>query len=194
MRPCVMTEPTDQDRRLASLMRSAQDGDGGAYTVLLGEAAALVRQAIRRRLGGLQVQDVEDLVQDVLLSLHAARATYDPARPFLPWLTAITRNRIADGARRYTRRVANEITCDPLPETFAPEDANISHEGYRDGQALAQAMAELPPGQRQAIELIKLREMSLKEAAALSGTSTGALKVAVHRGIGALRKALSTKG
>lgn len=189
-----MTEPTDRDRHLASLMRSAQDGDGGAYTVLLEEAAALVRRAIRRRLGGLQAQDVEDLVQDVLLSLHAARATYDPARPFLPWLTAIIRNRIADGARRYTRRIANEITCDPLPETFAPKNANVPHDAYGDGQALARAMADLPPSQRQAIELIKLREMSLKEAAAVSGASVGALKVAVHRGISALRKALGTKG
>jgi DNA-directed RNA polymerase specialized sigma24 family protein len=42
----------------------------------------------------------------------------------------------------------------------------------------------------QAIELMKLREMSLKEAAAATGTSIGALKVSVHRGISALRKAL----
>lgn len=55
-------------------------------------------------------------------------------------------------------------------------------------------MADLPTGQRQAIELVKLREMSLKEAAAVSGKSVGALKLAVHRGIGALRKALGAKG
>lgn len=190
----VSQDRVDKDRRLARLMQSAQDGDAGAYTVLLGEAAVLVRQAIRRRLGSLQPQDIEDLVQDVLLSLHTARATYDPARPFLPWLTAIARHRMADGARRYARRIANEITCDPLPETFAPESANIPHEGYRDSQAFAKAMAGLPTGQRQAIELVKLREMSLKEAAAVSGKSVGSLKLAVHRGIGALRKALGAKG
>jgi RNA polymerase sigma-70 factor (ECF subfamily) len=65
---------------------------------------------------------------------------------------------------------------------------------YGDPQALTQAMEQLPPGQRQAVELLKLREMSLKEAAAASGTSVGALKVAVHRGIAALRKALGAKG
>lgn len=190
----MTTESNEIDRRLARLMQRAQDGDAGAYTALLGEAAVRVRQGIRRRIGGLQAHDVEDLVQDVLLSLHAALATYDPARPFLPWLTAIVRNRIADGARRYARRVANEVTCDPLPETFAADSANTSSESYRDGEALAHAMAALPPGQRHAIELVKLRELSLKEAAAVSGTSAGALKVAVHRGIGALRKALGAKG
>ncbi len=175
-------------------MRSAQDGDAGAYAVLLQEVAPLVRQTIRRRLALLQPQDTEDLVQDVLLSLHAARATYDPARPFLPWLMAIVRNRVADGARRYKRGRANEVACDQLPETSAEVEANFPTEGYRDGEELAQAMAALPPGQRRAIELTKLQEMSLRQAAAVSGTSVGALKVAVHRGVVALRKTLGAKG
>jgi RNA polymerase sigma factor (sigma-70 family) len=189
-----MTQSTEQDRHLARLMRSAQGGDRSAYAALLGDVAPLVRQTVRRRFGFLQPQDVEDLVQDVLLSVHAARATYDPARPFLPWLMAIARNRMADGARRYARRAANEAVSDRLPETFPAEKANMLLDRYGDAEALAQAMADLPPGQRQAIELLKLREMSLKEASAVSGTSVGALKVAVHRGIAALRKALGSTG
>ena len=47
---------------------------------------------------------------------------------------------------------------------------------------------ELPPGQRQAVELLKLREMSLLEASAASGQSVGALKVATHRAMASLRK------
>jgi RNA polymerase sigma-70 factor (ECF subfamily) len=188
-----MTNAPDQDRHLASLMRSAQDGDGRAYAALLGEIAPLVRRAVRRRLGFLQPQDVEDLVQDVLLSLHAARATYDPSRPFLPWLMAIARNRMVDGARRHARQATNERGGERLPETFAAEPANMQGEGYGDAEALRQAIGSLPPGQRQAIELVKLREMSLSEAAAASGASAGALKVAVHRGIAALRKALRVK-
>jgi RNA polymerase sigma-70 factor (ECF subfamily) len=188
-----MTKGPDQNQRLTSLMRSAQDGDGKAYAALLGEVAPLVRRAVRRRLGFLQPQDVEDLVQDVLLSLHAARATYDPSRPFLPWLTAIARNRMVDGARRHGRQAANEAGGDLLPETFTAEPANMHEKGYGDAEALRQALGSLPPGQRRAIELVKLQEMSLGEAAAASGTSAGALKVAVHRGIAALRKALRAK-
>lgn len=188
-----MDKSTEQDQRLADLMRSAQDGDANAYAALLREAVPLLRQTVRRRFTFLQPQDVEDLVQDILLSLHAARSTYDPTRPFLPWLMAITRNRMADGARRYVRRSANEVADGRLPETFPAEGANMLIESYRDAQALMQAMADLPPGQRRAIELLKLREMSLKEASAVSGTSVGALKVAVHRGISALRKALGAR-
>jgi DNA-directed RNA polymerase specialized sigma24 family protein len=115
-----MHQRSEQDERLAALMRSAQDGDRSAYAALLSEVAALARQIVRRRFAFLQPQEVEDLVQDVLLSVHAARSTYDPERPFLPWLAALARNRIADGARRYARRTANEVVSERLPETFRP--------------------------------------------------------------------------
>src|SRR5215475_2715492 len=189
-----MHQRSEQDERLARLMRLGQDGDRGAYAAALGEVAALVREMVRRRLSVLQPRDVEDLVQDVILSVHAARSTFDPRRPFLPWLAAIARNRMADGARRYARRTAKQLTSDRLPETFPSEEANMLVDRYGDAEALARAMADLPPGQRQAIELVQLRELSLKEASAVSGMSVGALKVAVHRGIAALRRALTGRG
>src|SRR5262245_29453850 len=189
-----MTEAPDQNQRLSALMRSAQGGDAKAYAALLTEVAPLLRRSVRRRLSFLLAQDVEDLVQDILLSLHAARATYDPARPFLPWLMAIARNRVTDGIRRYARNAANEVGGIEAPETFAAEPTNMTESGYGDAEALKQAMSKLPAGQRRAVELLKLRELSLSEAAAVSGATIGALKVAAHRGIAALRKALSGKG
>src|SRR3546814_9058394 len=74
----------EHDRCLADLMRSAQDGDRTAYARLLGEVSPLLRQIVRRRYCFLQPSDIEDIVQEILLSLHVARATYDPQRPFLP--------------------------------------------------------------------------------------------------------------
>jgi RNA polymerase sigma factor (sigma-70 family) len=187
-----MDQSTERDRRLADLMRSAQDGDHSAYVLLLEEATPLLRQTVRRHRGFLQPADIEDLIQDILLSLHAVRATYDPGRPFLPWLMAIARNRMADGARRYVRRSANEMAVEHLPVTFAEDGANVLGDGYGDPEVLRQAMRRLPRGQREAIEMLKLREMSLREAAAATGLSIAALKVAAHRGMHALRKALLT--
>lgn len=181
---------TEFDRCLADLMRSAQDGDKAAYARLLGEVSPLLRQTVRRRYGFLQSPDIEDIVQEILLSLHAARATYDPQRPFLPWLMAIARNRMADGARCHTRRALREVAVERLPETFSAPDTNIHEKAYGDREALRQAMDHLPRGQREAVTLLKLREMSLKEAAAITGTSIGALKVAVHRAVRTLRTLL----
>jgi RNA polymerase sigma-70 factor (ECF subfamily) len=174
-------------------MRAAQDGDNAAYATLLRELLPQLRQAVRQRRSFLQPQDIEDLVQDILLSLHAVRATYDPSRPFRPWLSAIVHNRMVDGARRYARRAQNEVAVGELPETFSPAPSNMTT-SYRDPEALRQAVQLLPRGQREAIEMLKLRELSLKEASAATGTSVGALKVAAHRGMLALRKALNAGG
>ena len=188
-----MDQPVATDR-LANLMRSAQDGDGAAYLRLLTEVTPLLRRTIQQRRSFLQPADIEDLVQDILVSLHTVRATYDPERPFLPWLMAIARNRLADAARLHVRRAANEVSVADYPETFSAEQTNKYDDVFGDPEALRKAIGLLPPGQRHAIELLKLREMSLKEASAASGMSVAALKVAVHRGMMTLRKVLNIDG
>ena len=176
--------------RLGALMAAAQGGNSQAYENLLQEITALLRRVIARHRRFLGRDGAEDLVQDVLLSVHVVRATYDPGRPFLPWLLAITRNRLVDGARRYARSAAHEVQVDDLDVTFADTQANPDTDDYGDPDALAQAIKALPRGQREAIEMLKLKEMSLKEAAAASGTTVAALKVATHRAMNALRKRL----
>ncbi|HSC29485.1 MAG TPA: sigma-70 family RNA polymerase sigma factor [Vicinamibacterales bacterium] len=175
---------------LGELMRAAQQGDTDAYLELLRAITPHIRRVVARRGGFLRPEDVEDLVQDVLISVHRVRATYDPTRPFLPWLLAIVRNRVADGARRYARTMAREVQVEDLDVTPAGPAPNSQLESSEDMEALRHAVRSLPPGQRQAIELLKLRELSLKEAASAAGTSVGALKVATHRAIAALRRAL----
>jgi RNA polymerase sigma-70 factor (ECF subfamily) len=176
-------------------MRAAQAGDPEAYAELIDDLIPYIRRIVRHRRSFLAPEDIEDAVQDVLLSLHAVRATYDGQRPFKPWLLAIVRNRLADRARRDIRRATHEVPA-PDPEvtpevTFVQEPANTPYEDDGDSTALRRAVSELPAGQRRAIELLKIQELSLKEAAEATGTSVGALKVATHRAMAALRKALS---
>ena len=179
------------DRRFGLLMKAAQGGDTDAYAQLMQELVPRLRQIVHRHRGFLGQAAVEDLVQDVLLSVHAVRATYDPSRDFVPWLLAITKHRLADGARRDARRVAHEVSVEDLAVTFSDESANTTSEVYGDPEALRQAIQELPPRERTAIEMLKLREMSLKEVAAATGTSIGSLKVATYRAMNTLRKRLT---
>ena len=74
--------------------------------------------------------------------------------------------------------------------TFPADCTNTISEPYGDSDALRKAVHSLPAGQRDAIEMLKLKEMSLKEASQASGMSVGALKVATHRAMNALRKLL----
>lgn len=188
-----MTAPNSPTDTLGELMRAAQQGDSAAYVELLRTVTPRVRQIIMRQRGFAGLAEAEDLVQDVLLSLHAVRATYDPSRPFEPWLLAIVRNRLVDGARRYARTSRREVQLDEDDVTFREPEANVDNGELDDAAALRDAVGALPEGQRQAIELLKLKELSLKEAAQISGTSVGALKVATHRAMATLRRTLGTK-
>lgn len=176
-------------------MRATQDGDSEAYLELLKSITPRIRQIVGHRRSFLSHADVEDLVQDILLSLHAVRATYDPDRPFTPWLLAIIRSRLADGARRYVRQRSREVHVEDPGVTFVDAAPNTPLEAFENREALAHAMRALPAGQRQAIELLKLKELSLREASAATGVTIGALKVATHRAMVALRRSLNrTKG
>jgi RNA polymerase sigma factor (sigma-70 family) len=185
-----MSEDMPADEDLARLMRAAQTGDSGAYLELLRAVIPRVRQIVGRRRGFAGVEEVEDLVQDVLLSLHTVRATYDAQRPFIPWLLAIVRHRLADGARRHARTIAHEVHVHDRDVTPGDTSTKTSPDASDDVDALQHAIQSLPAGQRQAIEFLKLQEMSLKEAAAASGSSIGALKVATHRAMTTLRRVL----
>lgn len=173
----------------SALMAAAQAGDAAAYRRLLHGITPYLRAIAGRAHRG--AGDVEDSVQDILLTLHAVRHTYDPGRPFKPWLAGIAQHRVMDRLRASGRRAAREVMLAPEHETFAEEAPN-SDMGL-DHHALHASVQSLPEGQRQAITLLKLQELSLKEASERTGMSITALKVSTHRGIKALRRLLGQR-
>ncbi len=180
--------PGDRDAAIWSkLMRRAQDGDQSAYRRLLIAVTPYLRAVASRLLR--DPNGVEDAVQDILMTMHAIRHIYDPDRPFKPWLAGIARYRLLDRLRGRHKIAAREIALTLEHETFLTIEPNAEF-GARDKATLVAAVRGLPQGQRQAIELLKLRELSLKEAAVVSGMSVAALKVATHRGLKALRRLL----
>jgi RNA polymerase sigma-70 factor (ECF subfamily) len=180
-----------EDPRWREWMRAAQQGNRERYGALLTAVIQPLRRAARARWPRAEAAAIEDAVQETLLALHTSRHLYDPARPFTPFLFGIMRFRGADVMRRSRRAGARETPVDDVSETSdALMTKSDQHTGL-EADALRAAIARLPEGQRRAIEMTKLQELSLKEASTASGMSVAALKVATHRGLQALRKLLN---
>ena len=177
---------------LRTLMAAAQNGDQQAYAKLLKASLPLIQRIARQN--GIRPDEIDDVVQDTLLTIHRARHTFDPARPYLPWLRAIVQRRGIDVLRRTGRQASRELHApaayDAHPDPAEGADAHAA--SRRRADRLREAVAYLPPGQRQALQHLGLEELSLTEAAALTGRSTGALKVNLHRALRTLRGLLGT--
>ncbi len=128
----------------------------------------------------------DDVVQDVLLTVHRIRHTYQPGRPVEPWVAAIVARRSIDAARKRGRIGRREIFNEAAFETFADPRANEPVDADAS-RALARMTKDLPRGQKEAITLVKIQEMTLAEASHASGQSIASLKVNIHRAMKKLR-------
>jgi len=178
-------KPRSDDRKQNGwdgLMAAAQDGDRQAYGELLRALLPVLRRIVAARMGSAESEDV---VQDILISLHTARHSYHRERPFLPWLMAISRCRIADHLQRRSRNRRMEMVWSEIADTSSPALFDRQLEAR---ELVGKGLASLPASQRMALELMKLRQLSLEEASVESGMSVASLKVAAHRGFRSLQQ------
>ena len=99
-------ERRTRDAALSALMRQAQAGDRVAYRQVLIGVTPYLRRAAGRFFA--RPADIDDAVQDILMTLHTVRHTYDPDRPFRPWLAGIARYRLVDLSTAKLGRVADD--------------------------------------------------------------------------------------
>ena len=179
-----MPEELPPEGAWPDLMARAQDGDQAAYRLVLRAVLPAIRRMARRRISDEAL--AEDAVQDTLMTIHRLRHTYDPARPLLPWIAAIASARSIDVLRRSgrTRRfeVMDEEAMVAAPDTGAPAEA-LAQE-----REVAHLLGLLSGRQRMMVEMVKLREMSLDDAARASSLSVSAVKSVLHRALARLRE------
>lgn len=167
-------------------MRQAQDGDQAAYRSVLRAVLPVVRTLARRCI----VDDTlaEDVVQETLLTIHRLRHTYDPGRPLLPWIAAITRARAIDALRRSGRSYRREVVDEVLLAQAGDPDALTAIAASDAVREIGRMLEVLPLRQRTIVEMVKLREMSLDDAATESRMSVSAVKSVLHRALARLRE------
>jgi RNA polymerase sigma-70 factor (ECF subfamily) len=179
---------TEREDRWGMLMQAAQGGDRSSYDRLLLEILPELRAVVTAHVA--DASSIDDAVQNALLSIHRARHTFQPRRPFGPWMRAIARNAAIDVLRARRVQSAREVQIDLDLLTAEPGEERGQD---RPVSRLRLALESLPRAQREAVELIHLRSFSVVQAAQQVGIKPGALKVRAHRGYRALR-AFLTRG
>ena len=171
------------EQELHDLFLAGLDGDGASYHRFLQRLSALLRGYFRRRLQQLP-DEVEDLVQETLLAVHAQRQTYRRGEPLTPWVHAVARYKLVD---LWRRRERHEALNDPLDDDLAVF-ASPDHNAGDTRRDLDRLLGQLPQHQRLPILHTKLEGLSVQETAKLTGMSESAVKVGVHRGLKALAR------
>jgi RNA polymerase sigma-70 factor (ECF subfamily) len=171
-----------EEAQLRALLLQGLAGDEAAHRAFLTEAAALLRAYFRNRLRG-RAEDAEDLVQETLVALHTKRDSYDPQYPLTAWMYAIARYRLIDFLRRAGRR--NHASLDDGIDVGEADPAYEAGDAKRD---VAVLLEKLPEKQRRAIQLVKLEEKSVREAAAETGLTESDIKISIHRGLKTLMR------
>lgn len=173
---------------LEEQMHLAIEGDKKAYASVLSEITLILRGYIAKRVSNFD--DVEDIVQEILISVHKSHHTYDKSRPFKPWLFAIAKFRLCDYLRKSYRK--NEHETELLQEN-AENFSEIVTKDSDEYEEMYEAIAKLPEKQRKIIELMKIEGYTAREVSLKLDMSESAVKVSAHRTYKKLKEMLEKK-
>lgn len=177
-----MTDSTDN---FAALMKLALAGDQRAYTALLQETSRLLRPFLAKRLNF--TNEVDDLLQEILISVHKARHTYDGNRPYKPWAFAIARFRLQDHFRAHYADQLHHAADLSEMEDYLHDDVTETAISY---ESISGEVEKLPEKQATILRMMHQEGYTAREVAEKIGMNESAVKVAAHRAYKILRQKL----
>jgi len=152
---------------------------------------------IALRLSG-SPQTAEELVQETYLRALRAWESYRPGTNLAAWLATILRNVYLDEARKQSRRPAVEVLDDEseyfLYDQLAGETPPQTHDvvlNRLSGEAILDAIANLPENFREAVVLVDVGDFSYQDAAEILDVPIGTVMSRLHRGRRLLKRALA---
>ena len=170
---------TSREADWTTWMRAALAGDTGAYRKFLHAVAPYIRAVARsrcRRLGVLE-SEAEDIVQEVLLTIHLKQGTWDRSKQIGPWVSAITRNKIIDVFRRRGRRI--DVPLEDVIDILQAED-QLPEILTREIDFL---LGQLTCRQQEIVRSISVNGTSIRETAERLKMTEVAVRVSLHRAL-----------
>lgn len=170
-------------------MSQALAGDNDAYATVLRETSRFLRPFLSKRLNA--APDTEDLLQEILLSIHKARHTYDGTRPYKPWAYAIAQFRLLDHLRvHYADHLRHAVEISEVENSLSGDvtETTLTYE------SISEEVHRLPEKQAEILQMMHQEGYTAKEVAEKIGMKESAVKVAAHRAYKVLRKRLEQNG
>lgn len=166
-----------------ALMHAAVSGDAKSYKALLETLPGFLRSITRRGYArfGVEPNDVEDVVQEVLLAIHLKRHTWRVGAPVTPWVMAIARHKLIDALRRRGRRV--HIPLESVMDVLESEAPETQPDRQTDLHDALRLLDQLRPRQREIVRSISIDGHSIRDVAHRLDMSEGAVRVALHRAL-----------
>lgn len=185
-----VSEPADQDKDVRVLQRIAA-GDRAAFAEFYDAYSGLLFSLAVRIVN--DPREAEDVLQDVCLQIWEKAGNYDPrlGKP-IHWAVALARNKAIDRVRASQRRarLVEQAASSGAGETGAPMTANDALHGRERAALIKNALAGLPPEQRNAIELAFFSGLTQNEISEKLREPLGTIKARIRRGMLKLRDLL----
>mgnify|MGYP006106836101 CR=1 FL=1 len=165
-----------------------------AFEILVHEHSAMLTAFLRSNLSDDDF--VEDMFQQTIITAWKKLDTFETDRPFAPWLRGIARNEMLMRFRsngRYRRRLEG-FFAKKLEEYYARIDDQAGDTYGERIELLSDCIDRLPEQNRQAVDLVYLRDLNRVRAAAHAGIEVDTMRKRLNRGIELLASCLKKKG
>jgi len=171
-------------------MQFVHGGEADAFEVIFDRHASAAFSLAYRMCGRRAM--AEDIVQESFLSLWRSGARYDRGRGSVrSWVLSVVHNRAIDAFRRDAAKDRRDVADDGIAQLLpSPDETDTEVERRDEARQIRSALRELPPDQRQVIELAYFGGFTHTEIAAMLELPAGTVKGRMRLGLGKLRLAL----
>ena len=176
-----MTKRSNKYDEFKTLFCSGLAGNGSDFAKFLLMVSPLIQRIVGKN---IPPSDVDDVVQEVLISIHKARHTYDGERSILPWLISIARFRINDHLRKHYSQMRHQtIDIDEL-ENILIDVTNDT----QNNESISELLDCISDKHKQILTMMHVDGYTAKEVGTQLDMNESAVKVALHRAIKKIRE------
>jgi RNA polymerase sigma-70 factor, ECF subfamily len=171
----------DKYKELSDMLVAGLGGNAIAYANFLNKITPILRRVVARR---IIHSDSDDVVQEILISIHKARHTYDGLRPIMPWIISIARFRVTDHLRKHYSTMRHQaVDIEDLKEILADvTEGDVSYE------SIDELLHDVSEQNKKILTMMHIEGFTAKEIGKQLNMNESAVKVAAHRAVKKIRE------